>query len=141
MKKLIILISVFFFCALLLYPQKIDFSKFTPEDTVNFVSERMTRFYEPTTGSVTEDDGCYDFHFRLRKKLADMDELYEYMNSLVVYVGEITSKTSWPSNIVLVYFKEKPFCWIYTKDCRKAINLMANVRYDFIVNHLHYEFK
>ena len=84
-------------------------------------------------------EGKINFLFNLEKEVKNIDDVEDFTMDIVVLVGEITKKTSWRSDKVIVLFKNKPFFWIYTKDCREAISEAHDLdRMEFITTRLHY---
>ena len=122
-----------------LLSQKIDFTKFTPEDCAKYIEKRL-RFMDYNFLVTTNlKNGKIDFHFNLKTPVKDMNDVEDFTMDIVILVGELTNKTSWKSNKAIVFFKDKPFFWIYTKDCREAIKPENDIgRMEFITARLHY---
>jgi len=114
-----------------------DFSKFTPKESAEWL-EKHLRYLDYGFRVKTElKDGKVNFLFDLKTTVKSNDDVEEFTWEIVTMTGEITSKTSWQSDKVIVFFKGKPFFWIYTEDCRKASKIVRK-RMEFITAHLHY---
>lgn len=139
MRKILVLGFACLFLSLFLFCLQIDFTKFTPEDCAKFIEKRLKSVDYDFQVKTDLKNGKVNFLFVLKQEVKSMDDVEDFTMDIVIYIGEITSKTSWSSDKVTVFFKSKPFFWIYTKDCREAISEAHDLdRMKFITAHLHY---
>lgn len=139
MRKILILGCTCLFLSSFLFCLKIDFTKFTPEDCAKYI-EKQLRFMDYDFQVKTDlKKGKVNFLFILKQSVKRMDDVEDFIMDIVIMIGEITNKTSWSSDKAIVFFKSKPFFWIYTSDCREAISAAHDHdRMKFITAHLHY---
>lgn len=125
------------FLSLFLFSLQLDFAKFTPEESANYL-EKHLKFLDYDFRVKTElKDGKVNFLFDLKQEMKSMDDVEDFTWEIVTMTGKITTKTSWQSDKAIVFFKGKPFFWIYTKDCREACKIVWG-KMEFITAHLHY---
>lgn len=125
------------FLSLFLFCLKIDFAKFTPEEAAQYMEKHLRFLDYPFHVTSTLKDGKINFHFNLKTPLKNMDDVEDFTWEIVEKIAQLTSVTSWRSDKAIVFFKGKPFYWIYTKDCRAASKIVWG-KMEFITAHLHY---
>lgn len=139
MRRWACFISIVFLINLILFSLEIDFKKFTPEQAANWMEKRLSSCYENINVVAKEEKEGVNFAFNVKKELTSMDDFYDFVMDMVIYVGEITSKTKWRSDKAGVFFKGKLMAWIYTRHCREAIRPERDIgRMDYIISKMHY---
>jgi len=136
--KILALGLIYLFMSLFLFCLQIDFANFTPEDASKYMEKKLRRSYDFRVKSDLKE-GKVNFLFDLKTQVKTDNDLEDFTMEIVILVGEITKKSSWQSDKAIVFFKTKPFFWIYTKDCREAVGEVHDLdRMKFIATHLHY---
>ncbi|MCK4252736.1 hypothetical protein KAX97_14910 [candidate division WOR-3 bacterium] len=114
-----------------------DLAKLSPEEAAMLIEKKLRRSYDFRVTTEMKDEKV-NFLFNLKTPILDSD-LEDCIIEIVMWVGEVTNYTSWRSDKAIVSFKNKPFFWIYTKDCREAISEAHFLdKMKFITAHLHY---
>jgi len=131
----LILIFLFFCCPLLC--AQLDFAKFTPEDAAEYLETHLKQLGYDFRVTTEMRDEKVNLLFDLKASVKSNDDVEEFTWEIVTMTGEITRLTSWRSERVVVSFNGKNFYWIYTKDCRRAREIVWG-KMEFITAHLHY---
>lgn len=135
--KILALGLVCLFVSLFLFSLQLDFAKFTPEDSAKYLEKHLKSLGYNFRVTTEMKEEKINILFDLKTPVKSDDDMEDFTWEIVTMTGDITSKTSWRSDKVIVFFKGKPFFWIYTKDCRKASKIVWG-KMEFITAHLHY---
>jgi len=114
-----------------------DLAKLSPEEAAKLMEKKLGQSYDFRVTTEMKNKKV-NFLFNLKTSILDSD-LEDCIMEIVIWVREVTKYTSWRSDKAMVFLKNKPFFWIYTKDCRDAI-IKAHYleRMKFITEHLHH---